>query len=104
VLDPGFTFPGEKHWTGKTSTYPAIKVAYHMGFSRVLLFGMDHDAKWEHFNGYPQSESDDAARKRMRENYAAAEAAFRNDDRIILNFSKPSELDQIFQRGTPEDL
>jgi hypothetical protein len=30
-------------WEGATVTYVALQLAYHMGFSRVILIGVDHD-------------------------------------------------------------
>jgi len=33
----------ERMWEGATVTYVALQLAYHMGFSRVILIGVDHD-------------------------------------------------------------
>ncbi|MGE4552095.1 MAG: 6-hydroxymethylpterin diphosphokinase MptE-like protein [Desulfovibrionaceae bacterium] len=41
--EPGFTTDLDQPlWQGHTVTYCAMQVAYHMGFSEVLLVGVDH--------------------------------------------------------------
>jgi hypothetical protein len=34
---------GERLWEGGTVTYSALQVAYHLGFSQVILIGVDHN-------------------------------------------------------------
>jgi hypothetical protein len=34
---------GERLWEGATVTYVALQVAYHLGFSQVILIGVDHN-------------------------------------------------------------
>jgi len=40
-------------WEGTTVTYVAMQVAYHLGFQRVILIGVDHDFKTK---GQPNAE------------------------------------------------
>lgn len=40
-----FADPRHGIWSGATVTFAAMQLAYHMGFSRVLLIGVDHDFK-----------------------------------------------------------
>ncbi len=34
---------GERLWEGATVTFAALQVAYHLGFSQVILIGVDHN-------------------------------------------------------------
>jgi len=44
VTGPKFStcIPEEGLWQGATVTYAAMQLAYHMGFSQVILIGVDH--------------------------------------------------------------
>lgn len=43
VRGPRFsTDPARGYWGGATVTYAALQLAYHMGFSEVILIGVDH--------------------------------------------------------------
>lgn len=39
----GFYKPFEQMWEGHTVTYVALQIAYYMGFSKVVLLGVDHN-------------------------------------------------------------
>lgn len=40
-----FTDPRQGVWSGATVTFASMQLAYHMGFTRVLLIGVDHAFK-----------------------------------------------------------
>jgi hypothetical protein len=46
---PGFYSPEESMWEGNTVTFVCLQLAYYMGFTEVILLGVDHD-----FGGYKQ--------------------------------------------------
>ncbi len=54
LLYPQFSFDlTNGMWEGRTVTYVAMQVAYHLGFQRVILIGVDHDFKTK---GQPNAE------------------------------------------------
>ena len=84
-------------WEGATVTYVAMQLAFHMGFKRVVLIGVDHSFTTkgkpnttvvsqgddpDHFDGsyfgkgfrwqLPDLETSELAYRRAGENYAAA--------------------------------
>src|SRR5690606_12093872 len=41
--EPRFSFdPADAIWQGATVTYVALQMAFHLGFTDVVLFGVDH--------------------------------------------------------------
>ena len=100
-----FSLPGERVMSGWTAVYVALKIAYSLGFSTMLVVGVDHTAKWEHFSDdYPAGNPMDARRfEGQREHFHLAAAAYSAAGRHIVNLSPPSELDNIFPRGKFED-
>jgi hypothetical protein len=107
ILGPGeLTFPGETAWTGWTSVYVALKIAYYMGFETVLLVGVDHGLK--HFSDdYPvSSRAEELGPMRLaghRKHFALADAMYKANNRGIINLSPPSDLDEILERGDIKD-
>lgn len=107
ILGPGqFEFPGETVWTGWTSVYVALKIAYTMGFKTVLLVGVDHAL--DHFTqDYPVSlNAVVEGSKRLaghREHFALANEVYKAAGRRIVNLSPPSVLDKILERGNIKD-
>ena len=99
---------------GYTVTHVALQIAYYMGFSRVIIIGMDHQFS---FSGQPNSElfldSDDPnhfSPNYFRGNkwdapdlveseisYRAARAAFEMDGRQIINATKGGAC-EVFRR------
>jgi hypothetical protein len=98
-------FEGEYWVTGGTGSYVALKLAYEMGFSTILLVGMDHDEEWAHFDdNYPKGFPTDRNRmQHQRNHFRLANERFRSKGRRIVNLSPKSKLDEIFERGKIED-
>lgn len=98
-------FQGEYWVTGGTGSYIALKIAFVMGFTTILLVGMDHDADWEHFdNDYPKGFPTDCVRmEHQRYHLELANEYFRRAGKRIVNLSPKSALDKIFERGKEED-
>jgi len=97
--DNAFKF--ERVMSGYTGVYVALKMAYYIGFDTVLVFGVDHNAGWEHCaDNYPKGvPSTESKKAEMRWHFAYANDVYRSSGRRILNFSLPSKLDRIFDRG-----
>ena len=106
-------------WAGATVTFVAMQLAYHMGFSRVVLIGVDHRFEDE---GLPHTEvvqtADDANHfspqyfgKGVRWNlpdleqslyaYRLAKEAFEADHRSIADATRRGAL-QLFPKTTLE--
>ena len=101
-----FVFPGEKAWTGWTSIYVALKIAYHMGFKTILLVGVDHTLS--HFSpDYPVSvRANSLGPVRLAGHsyhFALANEFYGANGRRIINLSAPSDLDEILERGDIKD-
>jgi hypothetical protein len=96
-------FIGEKYFSGLTVSYVCLKIAYYMDFDIVHLWGIDHDKNWSHFRpDYPPGAVD---RRQWRMDnmiwhYQHAMNVYAKAGKRIVNFSHPSELDSIFERGT----
>jgi len=106
--------PFRELYEGFTVTFVAMQLAYFMGFSTVLLVGVDHRFK---FDGAPNMrqfmQSDDPNHfspeyfkdkfwhtpdlERSNEAYLMAEDAFRADSRIIINLTTNSGT-SVFER------
>ena len=111
----GFYSPEESMWEGSTVTFVAMQLAYYMGFSEVILVGVDHDfgaykqphleavatGPDEHhfdpdyFSGgtrwnYPDLDMSEYA-------YNIAKVAFEKDGRKIINASANTKLD-VFEK------
>jgi len=104
-------FPGEYAFTGETVAYVALKIAYAMGFTTVLLVGCDRDEDWEYFSkDYPAEHIEirsklnwEAKKRGMEHHFAIAGLVYQDDGRRIINFSIPSKIDEYFERGNIED-
>lgn len=108
--------PAAYIFEGFTVTYACMQLAFHMGFTTVLLVGVDHKFKTD---GPPNSEtvwqgadpnhfSPDYFRDTKWNNpdlnnsekaYRLAEKAFRDAGRKIINLTDGSALD-VFEKGT----
>ncbi len=99
---------------GGTVIFPALQVLHHLGFSEVILLGVDHDyaqdmnrdkhgfvssKELNHFDPgyYDQPVPIHCDVLGMERAYALADEAFRQSGRIIMNATPDSRLD-IFQR------
>lgn len=92
-------FKAEAGMSGFTGVYVALKQAYYLGYETVYLYGVDHDPEWKHASPYyPPSNGSDYLRARMREHFRIAADVYKAAGRRIINRSKPSELDRIFER------
>ena len=91
--------------SGWTGVYVALKVAYYMGFSTILLVGVDHTSDWEHFtDDYPVGDQmTDYRFEGQREHFQLTNDTFGGDNKKILNLSPPSPLDTIIERGNIND-
>jgi len=98
-------FPGEYWITGGTGSYVALKLAFTMGFSTILLVGMDHESEWRHFDDdYPKGFPTDWVRMlQQRYHLELANGYFQKAGKRIVNLSPKSDLDKIFERGKIED-
>ncbi|KKN62889.1 hypothetical protein LCGC14_0507420 [marine sediment metagenome] len=101
-------FPGEAWWTGGTSAYMALKIAYAMGFSTVILVGCDRDYEWKHFSDdYPEESIEESRKAEFRSgqeyHFVVASIVYKEAGRRIVNLSLPSALDEYFGRGEIED-
>ena len=95
-------FKREIYFSGLTVVYVALKVAYYMGFEEVHLWGVDHSADWAHYKDeYPRGDvAGRAARMAgMEYHYRLAAEVYSQERRRIINHSRPSKLDAIFERG-----
>jgi len=87
--------------TGGTATYVALKMAFYLGYDTVYLYGVDHNVEWDHFSDSYPREAPRALGARMNNmlaHYKLANDVYKKHGRRIINFSKPSELDKIFDR------
>ena len=117
---PRFCYePFHELYEGFTVSFIAMQMAYYMGFSTVLLVGVDHRFK---FDGAPNMrqflEKDDPNHfspeyfkdkfwhtpdlERSNEAYQMAEDAFRADDRVIINLT-PKSGTSVFEKQKMED-
>lgn len=97
-------FKEEDFFSGFTVSYVCLKLAYYAGFNEVHLWGVDHSPGWEHYDPSYHALTSDAARHRhnmrvMERHYGLAQRVYKRAGRRILNFSLPSKLDGIFERG-----
>jgi hypothetical protein len=95
-------FIGEHYFSGLTVVYVALKMCYYMGYDEAWLFGVDHDENWSHYrNDYPPGAVDRRAWRmsEMRWHFQHAANVYKNAGKRIINFSYPSKLDSIFERG-----
>jgi len=111
----------ERLWEGATVTYAALQVAYHLGFSQVILIGVDHNFTTKgkpnttvvsqgddpnHFDpkyfgkGFrwqlPDLDTSEIA-------YAAARRAYEQDGREVLDATIGGKL-QVFKKVTYDSL
>ena len=88
--------------SGCTSLYVMLKLAYYDGFDKVLLWGADFDSKWRHFTeDYPVNPLGNVTLIRHNDAIAhlkIASTVYKNAGKRIVNYSYPSELDEIFER------
>ena len=93
-----FWFRTEIYMSGNTGVYVALKIAYEMGFQRVLLVGVDHTADFKHFcDDYPEAKAPNM--NGMKFHIRLANQVYMDAHREIINLSPPSGLDVIFKRG-----
>lgn len=95
-------FKDEVYWSGFTSTYVALKLAYYAGFDEVHLWGVDHDREWKHYRDDYPSDGDRMNDKRLDVqlfHLALANDVYRAHGRRIVNHSYPSDLDKVLERG-----
>jgi hypothetical protein len=91
----------EHYFSGLTVTYVALKCAYYAGFEEVHLWGVDHSADWAHYKkDYPPGDLDRRVWRmaEMEYHYRLAASVYNKAGRRIVNHSRPSKLDTIFQR------
>jgi hypothetical protein len=98
----------DKFWleyfvSGCTSLYVMLKLAYYKGFEKVMLWGHDFDSEWEHFtDDYPVNPLGNVTlirKKEAMDHLGIAAMVYQRDGRRIINYSHPSELDTLFERG-----
>lgn len=95
-------FKDEKFFSGLTVAYVALKMAFYLGYEEIILWGIDHSPNWEHYDPtYPPGDRDRRQwRMEMMElHYAIANKVYNDSGRRIINYSHPSKLDAIFERG-----
>jgi len=94
-------FKEERSFAGGTVVYPMLKLAYYAGFDKVLLWGVDFDPDWAHFTtDYPYSGHPDRKIDAMLFHLSLAASVYQKARKRIINFSLPSVLDNIFERGS----
>lgn len=111
--------PDEWIYEGHTVTFVALQIAYFMGFSTVLLVGVDHKFTFEgrpnqqlymagndpnHFDtDYFKGKNWNAPDLvRSAQAYRLARAVFEADGKRIINLTQPTE-EPIFERGNIND-
>ena len=102
-------------WLGATVTFSALQIAYHLGFSRVVLIGVDHSFRFEgmpngkliatgddpnhfdprYFSGGAEWHAPDLSLSEVA--YGMANDAFRADGRVILDATARGQL-RVFPR------
>lgn len=99
---------------GYTVTYVCLQLAYYMGFSTVLLVGVDHDYKFEglpneqrqfigkdmnHFapNYFTGQVWNNPDLERSAEYYQVADEVYRNAGKRIINLTQGTKLD-VFEK------
>ena len=93
-------FVKEKSLSGGTITYSLLKLAYYAGFDTVLLWGVDFDPTWEHFrDDYPCPGNLDRKTDAMMYHMRLAASVYKEAGKRIINFSRPSVLDEFIERG-----
>ena len=108
--EPGFYSPEECMWEGYTVTYVALQLAYYMGFTDVILLGLDHDygeianpneelvAIGPDFHHFDPGYFSDGTRwnapdlKKNELAYTIARRVFEDDGRHITNCSSRTKL------------
>lgn len=111
--------PDDWIYEGHTVTFVALQIAYYMGFSTVLLVGVDHKFTYEgrpnqqlymagddpnHFDpDYFKGKAWNAPDlERSAQAYRLARAVYEADGRRIINLTEPTE-EPIFERGNLHD-
>jgi hypothetical protein len=95
-------------YEGYTVTYVCLQLAFYMGFTTVLLVGVDHNYTKdgvnhfdkEYINGVVGWEVPDLERSEYA--YHMAKTVFEHDGRRIVNLTPGSKLD-VFERGEIAD-
>lgn len=100
---------------GWTVTYAALQLAYHLGFSEVVIIGMDHRYEYSgepnegrfmdgadpnHFSSeyFAGQDWDNPDLARSEESYRIAKDVFESDNRTIIDATVGGECD-VFERG-----
>lgn len=103
ILSDKKSFYKERSFSGGTVLYPMLKQAFYM-FDNVLLFGVDFDPDWKHFTeDYPAHRNLDRKIDEMLDHMTYASKVYKKAGKRIINFSKPSVLDNIFERDDLEN-
>ena len=103
-----YFFPNVPRGWGASVTYVNLQLAFHMGFHKVLLAGIDHDDKWEHFSSdYPvrsgkRYQQRGNINKTIDKWYRAANAVYDAHDREIINIT-PNTGTETFVKGKYSD-
>jgi glycosyltransferase involved in cell wall biosynthesis len=118
---PSFCYPLETMYEGYTVTFVCLEIAYYMGFSRVILVGVDHDYgdlrgaanEQQRMNGNDQGhftpeyfKGSDWNLPDLRQSelsYQIARQWYEADGRQILNASTRTKL-EVFDRVKLEDV
>ena len=94
-------------FTGGTTTYTNLQLAFYMGFQRVALVGLDHDYSRGHFDeNYIQSQKVETEQRQkstlevMERSYRVANRVFEIHERPIVNCSIYSNA-KSFMRTRP---
>ncbi len=104
---PSFTFDMNKEiWEGWTVTFVSLQIAYWMGFTTVLLVGIDHyygknnrAVDWHFIDNYGDGDDDvEAELTRPEEAYHMAKEAYTSNNRRVINLTEGTHLD-VFEKG-----
>lgn len=98
---------------GYSIVYCSLQIAYYMGFTTILLVGMDHtyegaqghfypDDKYPEFEKAPGPYTPKAWQNGANMVFTLANDAYRKNKRRIINLSEPTAC-EVFERGRIED-
>jgi hypothetical protein len=90
-------------WEGWSVTYVCLQLAYWMGFSTVLLVGVDHryqPGECNHFHPHYEHgmEPQEYDMTKALVAYRKAKAVYQKDGRRIINLT-PNTKEPIFEKG-----
>lgn len=96
VTRKDYVFAGERHHSGCTLVYVALKIAF-VNFDTVYLVGVDNSSG--HFYTRKEKLWNDGILTIREEHYRIARREYARAGKRIINLSPPSALDAIFERG-----